>query len=117
MPDEPARSAEVLTEIMSNSAKLRELAAQDPAVQKAISDGLINYLPTPALVSNATIYICVVAALGLVAVFAMIGAIVIACVANGPEAVKIPETVTALGSAAIGALAGLLAPSPGSRRQ
>lgn len=116
MPDEPARSADVLSEIMANSDKLRQLVAQDPSVQKVISDGLVKYLPTPAFVSNATIYVIVVASLGLVVVSAMVGAIVLAYGATGPNPVQIPETVTALGSAAIGALAGLLAPSPGSRK-
>lgn len=115
MPNEPARSAVVLAEIMSNSDKLRQLVAQDPAVQKAISDGLVKYLPTPAFVSNARIYVIVVASLGLVAVSAMIGAILLAYGATVP--VQIPDTITALGSAAIGALAGLLAPSPRSGTQ
>jgi hypothetical protein len=116
MDDGPARSVEVMSEIMSKSAKLRELVAEHPEVHKAISDGLARYLPTPAFVSNTAIYIIVVTSLGLVAMSAMIGVIVLAHGHTGTTDVKIPETVTALGSAAIGALAGLLAPSPGSRK-
>lgn len=112
MSEAVARSADVLSEIMSKSEKLRELAARDPSVQKAISDGLVKYLPTPALVSNSRIYIVVVVTLGIVAVSATIGVILLA---YGVKEPVIPETVTALGSAAIGALAGLLAPSPSSR--
>lgn len=115
MSNEPARSAEVLSEIMSKSDPLRQLVAQDSTVQKAISDGLVKYLPTPAYVSNATFYLIVVGSLGLVAVSAVIGAIVLAFGSTGSNPVQTPETVTALGSAAIGALAGLLVPSPGSK--
>ncbi len=115
MSQEVGRSAEVLTEIMTNSEKLRALAAQDPTVMKAIADGLAKYLPTPAFVTDTKIYMVVVVSLGLVAVVAMIGALWLARGATGTA--QIPETVTALGSAAIGALAGLLAPSPRSRNQ
>lgn len=114
MAETVARSADVLSEIMSNSQKLRELAAQDPTVQKAISDGLVKYLPTPAFVSNSRIYIIVVVSLGVVAVSATIGGLLLAY--DGPTGSDIPATVTALGSAAIGALAGLLAPSPSTSR-
>ena len=109
----PTRSAAVLAEILTNSQKLRELAAQDPEVMVAISNGLTKYLPTPAFVNDANIYLVVVISLGVVAISAILGVI---CLAYGVAGtVQIPETVTALGSAAIGALAGLLTPSPGSR--
>ena len=113
MAENIARSADVLSEIMANSPALRELAAKDPTVLKVISDGLVKYLPTPALVSNTRIYIIVVASLGIVAVSAVIGGVVLAF---GVEKPDIPATVTALGSAAIGALAGLLAPGPSTSR-
>jgi hypothetical protein len=53
----------------------------------------------------------VVGALGLVVLLAILGAILLAV--NGKT---IPEVLTALGSAAGGALAGLLAPSPVNRQ-
>ena len=52
----------------------------------------------------------IIGALGLVAILAMIGAILLAMSAK-----PIPDVLTALGSAAIGALAGLLAPSPAGK--
>ncbi len=52
----------------------------------------------------------IIGALGLVALLAMIGAIILAMSGKA-----IPDLLTALGSAAIGALAGLLAPSPASK--
>jgi hypothetical protein len=53
----------------------------------------------------------VVAMLGLVAIIATLGGVVIAMVGR-----QVPEMVVALGSAAAGALAGLLVPSPAGRR-
>jgi len=52
----------------------------------------------------------IIGALGLVALLAMIGAIILAMSGKA-----IPDLLTALGSAAIGALAGLLAPSPAAK--
>lgn len=105
---EVSRSGAVMADILADSKPLRDLAAQDPTVLKALSKGLTTYLPTPAYVNNAHIYIIVVVSLGLVILATMVGAIVLAS-----QKLPIPETITALGSAAIGAVAGLLAPSPG----
>lgn len=52
----------------------------------------------------------VIGALGLAVLLAVIGAIILA-IAGKP----IPELLTALGSAAVGALARLLAPSPAGK--
>ena len=43
------------------------------------------------------------------------GAVALSAVHSGTGDVKIPEVLTAIGSAAVGALAGLLAPSPGKK--
>jgi len=52
----------------------------------------------------------VVAALGLTVLVGIVGAIVLAMTSK-----SIPEVLVVLGSAAVGALAGLLAPSPAVR--
>ena len=62
--------------------------------------------------ANSGIYYIVVIVLGLVALGA-VGGVIWITFAKG--AAEIPETITALGAAAIGALAGLLAPSPSSK--
>ena len=54
-------------------------------------------------------------ALGIVCVAAMGGAIYLSAIAAATGTPKIPDVLTALGAAAIGALAGLLAPSPTSK--
>ena len=52
----------------------------------------------------------VVFALGITVILGIIGAIILAMAGK-----QIPEVLVALGSAAVGALAGLLAPSPASQ--
>lgn len=73
--------------------------------------------------SDKMIYRMVVGALGLAILFCLVFTFVLMLQRNGvtpregvtiPE-LKIPEIFTAIGSAAVGALAGLLAPSPASR--
>lgn len=61
----------------------------------------------PAYKGDKAVYRIVVIALALVMLTAAVGAIVISW--NGKS---MPESLVALGSAAVGALAGLLAPSP-----
>ena len=58
--------------------------------------------------SDVWIYRAVVAALGFIAIVTVVGAIMLAVV-TGKDT---PQILVALGSAAIGALAGLLAPVP-----
>ncbi|MCI0550085.1 MAG: hypothetical protein L0287_03950 [Anaerolineae bacterium] len=56
------------------------------------------------------LYRMVVAVLGLTVVVSVVGAIILAMTGRST-----PEVIVALGSAAIGGLAGLLAPSPLNR--
>ena len=84
--------------------------AQDnsiPAEAKARLIEELHAIPT-ALQSDPWIYRMVVAALGFTVLSSVIGALII----TGTSGASIPEGVVALGSAAVGALAGLLAPSP-----
>ena len=58
------------------------------------------------------IYRMVVGLLGVVLIAATVGGLVIAMAGKGP----VPDVVVAMGSGAVGALAGLLAPSPAGRQ-
>lgn len=83
----------------------RELAAaiaQDPRS----AEEAINQLT--ALQSDHWIYRIVVLALGLCVLSAMIGLILLSLRAGA----TVPDGLVAIGSAAVGALAGLLAPAP-----
>jgi hypothetical protein len=71
-----------------------------------------RHLPQPALIWDYWLYRIVVISLGIVAVTAIFGAIYLSAITPVGTTVRLPETLTALGAAAIGALAGLIAPSP-----
>ena len=89
----------------ADNLSTRELAAaisQDPNS----AEEAINRLT--ALQSDRWIYRIVVLALGLGVLSAMIGLIVLSLRAGA----TVPDGLVAIGSAAVGALAGLLAPAP-----
>lgn len=69
--------------------------------------GELHAIPT-VLQSDPWVYRMVVGSLGLTVLGTVIGSLII----TGTSAQDIPAGVVALGSAAVGALAGLLAPSP-----
>ncbi len=75
-----------------------------------LSKEILDALAQVATTDN-WLFRMIIGALGLVAILAMVGAIILAMGAK-----PIPDVITALGSAAIGALAGLLAPSPASNK-
>jgi hypothetical protein len=83
--------------------------ANSPALQQELRDDPVAALSNLAapLDTDVWIYRMVVAALGLVVLVAAVGGIVLANTEKG-----VPDVLLSLGSAAIGALAGLLSPSP-----
>lgn len=80
---------------VENSPELQQAMKDDPAA-------VLRRLPTP-LTTDPWIYRGVVAFLGFIAVIGMIGGLYLALVGK-----VTPEGVIALGSTALGALAGLL---------
>ena len=93
-------------------ADLADLVREDPALAREIQSRpaeAIAELAAP-LERDVWIYRIVVSALSLVAVLSIVGAIVVAV---GTNDTQVPDAVVALGSAAVGALAGLLAPQVG----
>ena len=80
----------------------------NPALElPRLAQEVIAQLP-PVLTTDVWIYRVVVGALGLAVLSAIFGAIILSAMKITP----IPDILTAIGSAAVGALAGLLAPSP-----
>jgi len=107
---EQIRSAELLVRTaLADPSVLNDLKTKPEDTLKKLGAQAIQQAPRP-LDSDKWIYRIVVLALGIALLFVVIGAIVLAVRATGD--VKIPDTLTALGSASVGALAGLLAPSP-----
>ncbi len=107
------RSAEELVKRALVEPGLLDRIKADPVkeLQELAAKVVQDILPSPPLESDVWIYRIVVGALGLVVLSAVIGAIVLTAM----KATAIPEILTAIGSAAVGALAGLLAPSPVSK--
>ncbi len=111
---EHMRSADVLVDLLLNIPGLLEQVKSVPdSTLRQAAEIVTRNLPPPAFVSDRWTYRIVVGALGIVCTVAISGAIYLAATHEGVGPPNIPDVLTALGSAAIGALAGLLAPSPG----
>jgi len=105
-----------MKENIRSADQMVSILLKDPARLDAIKANPSKELPkvadeakqqTPAYIGDKHVYRMVVGALGLLALLAAVGGIIL--VAGGKTA---PDILVALGSAAVGALAGLLAPSP-----
>ncbi len=113
MPEQ-IRSAELLVrEAISSPEIIAELKSDPEGALKKLEQQVVGKLPR-ALEQDKWIYRIVVGSLSLVVLVVVIGVIFLA-VKHTTGTLDIPDVLTALGSAAIGALAGLLAPSPGGR--
>lgn len=103
--------------------RFAERLSQDPDLQKRMKDNPVQTVkdaaadarPTP-LTSDVMIYRSVVIFLGFAVLVSILGAIVLAWHYRCDATIKEPpQILTAIGSAAVGALAGLLAPSPSQK--
>ena len=116
MPEQ-IRSAELLVkEAISSPEIMAELKSDPEGTLKKLEQQVVGKLPR-ALEQDKWIYRIVVGSLSLVVLVVVIGVIFLAVkhTTDTTGTLDIPDVLTALGSAAIGALAGLLAPSPGGR--
>ncbi len=94
--------------------ELAERIARDPDLEKKVKTDPIKTiasLSTP-LQTDVWLYRLVIIILGLVVLGAMVGGVIMAVYAR-----DLPQFVVAIGSAAAGALTGLLAPSPAERHR
>jgi hypothetical protein len=83
-----------------------------PAEVREIASQAIAEAGSP-LAYDLLIYRVVVAVLGVTVIATVFGGIYLATMADAN--IKLPDAIVAIGSAAVGALAGLLAPSPKSQ--
>lgn len=99
---------------VSSIEAFQQLVADDPALQTQLKNDPAGTLQQFASVidTDKWIYRVVVSCLGLAILAIISGVIIMMLRPNGATDANIPTVLTALGSAAIGALAGLLAPSP-----
>jgi len=103
MAEQKFQSVQALAERVASDPKLADEIKSDPRTA-------LKELAAPSPLPDTWIYRIVVLSLGLVVVITVIAAAILA--AQGNEKIKLPEGVIAIGAAAGGALAGLLAPSP-----
>jgi hypothetical protein len=91
--------------------KMTQDIMQDSTIPAESKLKIVQSLETvmSPLLQDKWIYRMVVGFLGLVVVLTVVGGFIIVLTGNSTS---IPEGIIAIGSAAIGALAGLLAPSP-----
>jgi hypothetical protein len=82
-----------------------------PQDAREILANVIKDVTTP-LGNDRWIYRSVVLFLGIALLLTVAGGIGLAFIAKGDAKIALPEALVAIGSAAVGALAGLLAPSP-----
>jgi len=97
-------SVRELVTMIEKDKSLEEEIRKDPA--KAIAK-----IAESPLKTDKWIYRIIVLALGLTVLLAVSGGIYLAA----KQVTATPEILIAIGSAAVGALAGLLAPAPGSK--
>jgi hypothetical protein len=98
-----------------NLSSLQTLALRSdiPADARDELSRVIADIRTPLSTDN-WIYRLVVVFLGLTILATVIGGIYLAILAKGQQGIELSQGIVAIGSAAVGALAGLLAPSPKS---
>jgi hypothetical protein len=101
---EPPRSAQVLVNLILKTPGFLDQAKTSPETLQTLADEVTKSLPPPAYVADRWTYRIVVISLGAVYL-----------TARATGVAPPPDVLTALGAAAIGALAGLLAPSPVSK--
>ena len=111
---EEIRSADQLVRnIIETPGVLQELQSKPEETLAKMAAQAKGQVPR-VLEQDKVIYRIVVGALGFVVIAVVLGVIGLSFKATGTT-VMVPDVLTALGSAAIGALAGILAPSPGAK--
>jgi hypothetical protein len=97
----------------TNLRTLQTLTSREdlPADVRNDLNTVISDIRTPLTTDN-WIYRLVVIFLGLTILSTVIGGIYLAYLAKGQQGIELSPGIVAIGSAAVGALAGLLAPSP-----
>lgn len=113
MEHETIRSATALVDRILSSEELTEKVKADPKEElPKIAKQIVKEIPPPAYMGDRWVYRIVVLALGLTVIIVVGGVIGIVAFHQGEGDIKIPDVLTAIGAASVGALAGLLAPSP-----
>ena len=109
MAQETTRAIGKIVDMLDNDPSVVEKIAKDPKGEiRRIAYDVLREAPPSSLESDPMIYRFVVGILGSAVLLVVIGSLVLQL--NGK--IPIPEVLIAIGSTAMGALSGLLAPSP-----
>lgn len=97
----------------NTTGELATAVRNNPELAKLIKDDPVKVLDevSSGRIPDTNVYRIVVISLGTAVLLALVGAIAIALV---QQTNQIPDILVAVASAAVGALAGLLAPQPGN---
>ena len=117
-PVSEVRSVDLLVKNLLASPKdLDELKINPEQVLKQKAEEAKEELPARVLELDKWIYRTVVGALSFVLIAVVVGIVYRNFLAPIPNLeIKVPDIITALSSACVGALAGILAPSPVAKR-
>ena len=111
---EELRSVDLMVRTALASPEILNEIKIDPVdTLKRLQAETIKSMPPRVMEHDPLIYRMVVGALALTVLIVVVGVIILKY--STGEKFSVPDILTALGSAAIGALAGLLAPSPVAR--
>lgn len=105
--EEQSRSAAQMVKLFEEDPKRLERLQVDPIPVLRETATLAEATSEPAYRGDMLLYRIAVIVLGLLALIAAVGSVVLASAGT-----TTPEVLVALGSAAVGALVGLFAPSP-----
>jgi predicted phage tail protein len=115
MADEMRSADQLVKTIIETPGVLQEIQSRPAETLNRLAEQAKKQVVPRVLEQDRLIYRIVVSSLGLVVLFVVVGVIGLSF-KNSGGTVAIPDVLTALGSAAIGALAGILAPSPAASR-
>lgn len=112
------RSTTELHDYMRENMPLLKTAGDEAATEQALENTISNVTIAPAYTSDIWIYRMVVICLAVAILAVVIGVIIITVNSTGSGDInqKIPVILVSIISTAVGALAGLLAPSPNQSR-
>lgn len=100
-----AQNLQEFKSLLANNVQLQDAFKQDPL-------GALNKIEDTSSLPDNWVYRIVVGSLGLVILIITTGIVWRVATGANIDDKNVPTILTALGSAAVGALAGLLAPSP-----
>ncbi len=113
--DKPLESAELLVRTaIATPGALDRLRADPESTLKELAAEAVREAPR-VLEQDRFVYRAVILTLSAISLAVVGCAVVLALRTDVANPIRFPDILTALGSAAIGALAGILAPSPRSK--